>query len=87
LKSGESKRMNLEDSKPVLETVITHWNDVPRQERRELFESFASHINISKITRHTKTVTVHWRDGSTSTESTTHRSKGYFWEDEDLAKE
>jgi hypothetical protein len=86
LKSGESKRMNLEDAKPVLETVIAHWGDVPRQERRELFESFATHINISKITRHTKSITVHWRDGSTSTDSTTHRSKGYFWEDEDLAK-
>jgi DNA invertase Pin-like site-specific DNA recombinase len=86
LKSGESRRMNLEDAKPVLETVIAHWSDVPRQERRELFESFATHINISKLTRHTKTITVHWRDGSTSTESTTHRSRGYFWEEEDLAK-
>jgi hypothetical protein len=86
LKSGESRRMNLEDAKPVLETVITHWDAVPRQERRELFESFASHIHISKITRHTKQIMIQWRDGSTSTKSTTHRSKGYFWEDEDLAK-
>jgi len=86
LKSGESRRINLEDAKPVLDTVIAHWDAVPRQERRDLFESFATHISMSKITRHTKQITVHWRDGSTSTESTTHRSRGYFWEEEDLAK-
>jgi hypothetical protein len=86
LKSGEKKRMNLAEAKPVLETVIARWQDVPRQERRSLFEAFASHISISKITRHTKTVTIHWRDGSTSTESTTHRSTGYFWDDEDIER-
>ncbi|MBZ0296802.1 MAG: hypothetical protein K8L99_29850 [Anaerolineae bacterium] len=86
LKSGEQKRMNLAQAKPVLETVIARWEEVPRQERRSLFEAFATHISISKITRHTKTVTVHWRDGSTSTESTTHRSIGYFWDDEDIAR-
>jgi DNA invertase Pin-like site-specific DNA recombinase len=86
LKSGEQKRMNLAQAKPVLETVIARWDEVPRQERRSLFEAFATQISISKITRHTKTITVHWRDGSTSTESTTHRSTGYFWDDEDIER-
>jgi len=84
LKSGERKQVNLADAKPVLETVIERWEDVPRQERRELFEAFASYATISKVTRHTKTITVHWRDGSTTIESTTHRSTGYFWDEEDL---
>jgi hypothetical protein len=86
LKSGEKKRTDLGQAKPVLETVIARWDDVPRQERRSLFEAFATHINITRLTRHTKCVNVHWRDGSTSSDSTTHRSKGYFWEEEDLQK-
>jgi hypothetical protein len=86
LKSGERKQVNLADAKPVLETVIDRWEDVPRQERRELFEAFASYATISKVTRHTKTITVYWRDGTQSTESTTHRSTGYFWNDHDLDK-
>ncbi len=86
LKSGEKKRINLAEAKPVLETVISRWEDVPRQERRSLFEAFASHIHLTKITRHTKTVTVHWRDGSTVSKNATHRSKGYFWEGDDLQK-
>ncbi|MEQ8674204.1 MAG: recombinase family protein [Aggregatilineales bacterium] len=84
LKSGEKKRLDLGEAKPVLETVIAHWEDVPRQERRDLFEAFATHIHITKITRHTKIVSVHWRDGSTVTEKATHRSLGYFWEDDAL---
>ena len=86
LKSGEKKHTRLAEAKPVLEMVIAHWQDVPRQERRNLFESFATHIHITKVTRHTKHITVHWRDGSTSSDSTTHRSRGYFWEDEDIQR-
>ncbi|MCB9453330.1 MAG: recombinase family protein [Anaerolineaceae bacterium] len=84
MKAGEKQHVNLETARPVLELVIAHWADVPRQERRDLFEAFASHISMTKVTRHTKRITIHWRDGSTTTESTTHRSTGYFWEDDDL---
>lgn len=86
LKSGKNKRINLAEAKPVLETVIARWDDVPRQERRSLFEAFATHIHLTKITRHTKTVTVHWRDGSTVFKNATHKSKGYFWDEDDLHK-
>src|SRR5690606_32537454 len=84
LKSGKNKRINLAEAKPVLETVIARWEDVPRQERRSLFEAFATHIHLTKVTRHTKIVTVHWRDGSTVSKNATHKSKGYFWEDDAL---
>ncbi|NJO82426.1 MAG: hypothetical protein HC828_06115, partial [Blastochloris sp.] len=60
------------------------WDGCSRQERRSLFEAFATHIHLSKITRHTKTVTVHWRDGSTVSANATHKSTGYFWEEEAL---
>ena len=84
LQGGEQRKVTLDSALPVLQMVIDNWQDVPRHERRSLFEAFATHINIAKVTRHTKHITVHWRDGSTSMHSTTHRSKGYFWEDEDI---
>jgi len=84
LHSGKRRKVTLGSALPVLQTVIDNWQDVPRQERRSLFESFATHIHITKVTRHTKQITIHWRDGSTTMHSTTHRSKGYFWEEKDL---
>ena len=86
LKSSEGRHISLTAARPVLDLVIATWHDVPRQERRSLFEAFATYIHITKITRHTKHVVVHWRDGSTSSDHTTHRSRGYFWEEEDLQK-
>ena len=50
------------------------------------YRPLALYINISKMTRHTKRITVHWRDGSVSQRSTTHKNTGYFWDDGDLEK-
>lgn len=87
LKNGHKKQVNLAQAKPVLQTVITRWHDVPRQERRSLFDCFAHHIAVSskvQNARHTKRITVHWRDGSTSSADSVHRSRGQFWEQDDL---
>ncbi|MBZ0278325.1 MAG: recombinase family protein, partial [Anaerolineae bacterium] len=86
LKSGERKPVNLADARPVLETVVTRWDEVPRQERRSLFEAFATHIHLTKVSRHAKLVTVYWRDGSTVTRKAMHKSLGYFWDEDDLEK-
>ncbi|MBL8165079.1 MAG: hypothetical protein JNJ61_24060, partial [Anaerolineae bacterium] len=86
IQANEHKSRSLVEARPVLEIIIQRWDEVPRQEKRDLFEQFARYINISKVTRHTKHITVHWRDGSTSERSTTHKSTGYFWDDDDLAK-
>ncbi|MEM9954324.1 MAG: recombinase family protein [Chloroflexota bacterium] len=86
LQSGEKRKVDLDNALPVLQTVIENWQVVPRHERRNLFEAFATHINVSKVTRHTKHITVYWRDASTTMHSTTHRSRGYFWEDEDIQR-
>lgn len=86
IQSGKRNLQTLADARPVLETVISRWEQIPVLERRSLFESFARYINVSKVTRKTKTITIHWRDGTTSTCSTTHKSLGYFWEDEALEK-
>ncbi len=86
IQSNEHKSRSLVEARPVLELIIQCWDDVPREEKRDLFEQFARYIKISKVTRHTKHITVHWRDGSISERSTTHKSTGYFWDEDDLAK-
>jgi DNA invertase Pin-like site-specific DNA recombinase len=86
IQAGKQKSRSLADARPVLELVIARWSDVPPDEKRSLFEAFAQFINVTKVTRKTKTVSVHWRDGSVSTRSTTHKSLGYFWEDDELEK-
>jgi hypothetical protein len=86
IQSNEHQSRSLVEARPVLEIIIQRWNDVPREEKRDLFEQFARYINISKVTRHTKRITLYWRDGSISERSTTHKSTGYFWDEDDLAK-
>ncbi len=86
IESGKQRSRSLVEARPALELVIARWDDVPSEEKRALFEAFAHFIKVTKVTRKTKTVSVHWRDGSVSTRSTTHKSLGYFWEDSELEK-
>lgn len=86
LQSSEHSSRPLIEARPVLEMIISRWDEVPADEKRALFEQFAHYINISKVTRHTKSITVHWRDGTTSSASTTHKSTGYFWADTDIER-
>jgi DNA invertase Pin-like site-specific DNA recombinase len=84
IQSGAQKSVSLADARPALELVIARWGDVPNGEKRALFEAFAQYINVSKVSRKSKRISIHWRDGSVSTRTTTHRSLGYFWEDDEL---
>jgi hypothetical protein len=86
IEAGARQSRSLAEARPALELVIARWNEVPGSEKRGLFEAFAQFITVTKLTRKTKTVRVHWRDGSISTRSTTHKSLGYFWEDAELEK-
>lgn len=86
IESGARGTRSLADARPMLELVIARWSEVPSDEKRGLFEAFADFIKVTKVTRKTKTVSVHWRDGSVSARSTTHKSLGYFWEDDELEK-
>ncbi len=81
-----SKRHSLSvvKARPALEQVIARWDEVPRTERRALFEGFAEHISITKLSRSTKRITIAWRDGSTSSYEIARESRGYFWEEDDL---
>jgi hypothetical protein len=54
------------EARPTLELIIQRWQDVPHQQRRELFEAFARRIIVDKkgdVKRH---VVIEWRDGTTS---------------------
>jgi ketosteroid isomerase-like protein len=86
LQSAAQRPALLADARPVLERVVTHWAQVPREEKRSLFEAFAHDINIDKQSRNTKIITVHWRDGSATTRRTTERSLSYYWDNDDLEK-
>ncbi len=81
--SGQQHQTALLQARPALEKLITRWDDVPRQERRSLFEAFAHYINISRVNRNYKRLTVYWRDGSTS-EVLTKPERTYYWEPQDL---
>ena len=50
----------------MLSGDIRRWSEVPREEKRSLFEQFATHLTITKYSRHHKRLVIHWRDGSTS---------------------
>lgn len=86
LNAGEQHQVALLQARPALGKLIERWDDVPRQERRSLFEAFAHYINIHKVNRTVKSITVHWRDGSTSQVKTLRKSLGYFWEPEALER-
>jgi DNA invertase Pin-like site-specific DNA recombinase len=84
IESGARNSRSLVEARPVLELVIARWSEVPHDEKRDLFEAFAQYVKLTKVTRHTKIATVFWRDGSTSERSTTHKARGYFWDEEEL---
>jgi DNA invertase Pin-like site-specific DNA recombinase len=73
-------------ARPALEKVIANWERVPRAEKRALFEGFATHIHITKLSRASKRLTIHWRDGSQSPYTAVRENQGYFWEQDQLDK-
>ena len=73
-------------ARPALEKVVANWDRVPRTEKRALFEGFATHIQMTKLSRICKRLTIHWRDGSTSSTTTTQETRNHFWEKEDIDK-
>jgi DNA invertase Pin-like site-specific DNA recombinase len=73
-------------ARPALEKVVANWDRVPRAEKRALFEGFATHIEMTKLSRICKRLTIHWRDGSTSSATTTQETRSHFWEKEDIDK-
>jgi DNA invertase Pin-like site-specific DNA recombinase len=82
--ASRRQKTSLTQARPVLTRIIEHWENVPRQERHELFEGFGDYINLSKLNMATKRVTIYWRDQTTSTYDIMRTSRGFFWDDEEL---
>jgi DNA invertase Pin-like site-specific DNA recombinase len=72
------------EARPVLETVIARWNDVPRASRRELFDAFAQRIVVSKIDMIHRRVTVCWRDNSESSDVVKPQRRNFAWSPDEL---
>jgi hypothetical protein len=72
------------EARPVLETVIARWRDVPRTSRRELFDAFAQRIVVSKIDMIHRRVAVCWRDGSESSEVVKPQRRNFAWSPDEL---
>jgi hypothetical protein len=56
---------------------------VPRQERGALLAGFATHVNLTRISRSIKRMTIYWRDGSTTTRDVGLERPDYYWTAED----
>ncbi|MCL4880437.1 MAG: recombinase family protein [Anaerolineae bacterium] len=86
LKSAARRQKVITQARPALERIIEHWERVPAHEKRVLFEAFARHINITRLSRTDKQLTIYWRDDSTSSEIVSRYSIGHYWDDYELAE-
>jgi hypothetical protein len=77
------KRLLLE-ARPVLEMVVTHWDKVSPEDRRELFEAFAEYVIVNRPQRGMRHVTIHWRDGTKTSEIARRDRKHTFWAADEL---
>lgn len=61
------------------------WENIPRNERRNLFQAFAREIHMNRSTYPLKQVTVLWRDSTTSSRILRKANyRGHFWSPEDI---
>jgi hypothetical protein len=82
LKERDTQTFTLSHARPVLEAVVSRWNEVQPRERRVLFEDFAHSIHLTRQRRGTKFLTVRWRDRTETTERI--ELFGHLWEKDDI---
>jgi hypothetical protein len=86
LDSTDHYQHTLLEARPVLQTVIDRWDDVPKGKRRELFESFANRILVRRADMLNRSVTVQWRDDTETTHQFTRGGRRIFWGKQDLKR-
>lgn len=84
LREGKKQRQTVLEARPVLERVIAHWSEVPRESRRELFEVLAHYAKVSQLDQINRQMVVYWRDGSQSTFDFRRGARRVFWTREEL---
>ena len=55
--------------------IVARWDDVPREQKRSLFEAFAHYIIVRKDDDEHRHLVVHWRDGTESSHRFTRRQR------------
>jgi hypothetical protein len=53
-------------ARDALQQIIGQWEQVPREERRRIFEDLASFASLTRISRYEKQLVIYWKDGTTS---------------------
>lgn len=84
LATSEHYQRGLLEARPVLQTVITHWEQVAGDKHRELFEAFAYRILVRRLDMLNREVVVQWRDGTETRRTFTRAGKRLFWSKHDL---
>lgn len=79
LASSDQQQHILMEARPVLQTVIDHWQDVPGDKRRELFESFAHRILVRRVETFYREIIIQWRDTTETRYKLTRGSKRFYW--------
>jgi hypothetical protein len=75
IREDKGQRRLMLEARPVLETVVTRWSEVARDDRRELFEAFAERVIVNRPDMVNRTVTVVWRDGTQTTRTTQRQAR------------
>jgi hypothetical protein len=84
--SDRGSRRLLLEARPVLETIIARWREIPGESRRELFDGFAERVLVSKVDMVMRRITVCWRDGTETTECIKNRQRYFSWSQDELGR-
>lgn len=82
----DTYNQSLQQARPALQKIVSQWQDVPRNERRSLFEAFAKYIKVTRTGRFNKRIEIYWRDGSITEREVQRGSLGSYWEQDEINK-
>lgn len=85
IRASQKADRHMLQARPALQRIATNWENIPRNERRNLFQAFAREIHLNRTTYPLKQVTVLWKDGTTSSRILRKANyRGHFWSPEDI---
>lgn len=77
--ANRRQAVGLAQARPTLERIVQQWTNVPRQERSALLAEFATYVNLTRVSRSIKRLTMFWRDGTTTTKDFGRERQDYYW--------
>ncbi|GEM_PF-4589798 len=64
LEARGNKNEDLSQARPAIQLIVERWDDVPRKQKRSLFEAFAHRVIVRRDDRLHRHLVVQWRDGT-----------------------